>query len=224
MTPFAALGQLEKNANQYLVDAASPYTPQTGYALMKSAHPGATPAPPARSGELSNTWADLGVSLIPGVGSVYMGNKAVNDFKEGNWGSGLGNLGWAALGLIPGAGLLRGGLGAVKAGLKGRHIARAAIGGARKALPMKPMLAGSAAALAAPLLDPSKPQPQPQPQQQSYGGSGLMDYMAGGAFGYTPDRTPPMGGGGATPQPQPPYSGHDRQGEVRNFLLPRYDQ
>lgn len=53
-------------------------------------------------------------SFLPGVGSAIGGYDAVKDFSKGNYWSGLGNLGVAGLGLLPGVGgvgngLLRGG-------------------------------------------------------------------------------------------------------------------
>lgn len=129
----------------------------------------AAPAPaaaPKQWGVIDNMWGDLAVSSIPIAGSVYLGNRAVQDFRQGNWGSGIGNALWAGLGLIPGVGAVKGVLGAAKAGFKGLSAARAAgniakagwRGATSSPLGMKSMIGATAAGMAAPaLLDPAKP-------------------------------------------------------------------
>lgn len=56
-------------------------------------------------------WGDLGMSLIPGVGTAYMGGKAMRDFSQGNIWSGVGNTALAAASLIPFAGGVAKGVG-----------------------------------------------------------------------------------------------------------------
>ena len=165
MTPFAQLGSLEKSAYQtppagydYGVNARSglrdpyaAYQPQAGTtAALKS-----TP----RWGEIENGWGDFAVSAIPFVGSAYMGNKAIQNFRRGEWWSGIGNGLAAGLSLIPGVGLAKGIVGA--AGKGGMALAKGAWNGAKTTggLGTKGMLGATVASVAAPMLDPSSSAP-----------------------------------------------------------------
>ena len=204
MTPFAQLELREKSAavqpnpNSGLIDPyAAGGSLHDPYAAYRVPRPGGAPAAagqaagkPGQWGVIDNTWGDLAVSSIPFVGSAYLGNKAIQDFRQGNWGSGIGNTIWAALGLIPGVGAIKGGLGAAKAGVKGldalgkaKNVAGGAWQGAKGAMPggWKTMVGGSAAAMGAPLLDPSRPQPNayntPIYGQQPYSLSDLKRTM-----------------------------------------------
>jgi hypothetical protein len=120
-----------------------------------------------RWGEIDNMWGDMAVSMIPGVGSVYLGNKAWNDFQRGQIGSGIGNLIWAGLGLVPGVGAVKGLMGAGKAVAtagKGAQTAGAMSRmwqGAKASLPAKAWVPATAAGIAAPMvMDPAQQQPQ----------------------------------------------------------------
>lgn len=63
---------------------------------------------------------DIALGSNPITGVPYYGYKAFKDFKDGNFWSGLGNVGWGALSFLPGAGSIKGiGKGLFRAGLKG---------------------------------------------------------------------------------------------------------
>jgi hypothetical protein len=133
MTPFAQLQFLDKQAavaappagyeyaktESGLNDPFAAYRPQAGTAAALREQP--------RWGVVDNTLGDLAMSAIPFVGSAYLGNKAVQDFRRGNVWSGIGNTALAGLTLIPGVGLAKGlvhgaakgVMGAVKGGAKG---------------------------------------------------------------------------------------------------------
>lgn len=168
MTPFAQLGVLmEKSAYQG-------QAPPAGYEYQTNARSGLrdpyAPYRPTQQGPgwgvIQNGWGDAAVSAIPFVGSAYMGNKAVQDFRQGNWGSGIGNSIWAGLSLIPGVGVAKAGLGVARAGVRsmGAWNAAKSVGkGALSTGPMgwKGMTGAAGAGMAAPMMDPSQAQPQP---------------------------------------------------------------
>lgn len=107
-----------------------------------------TPTPFAKLGHLSksgsdlfstgNAVADIGLDAAAGsnpfTGVPYYGAKMVDDFRQGNILSGLGNAAWGGLSFVGGTavakGLLGGGKLAAKAGVKGL-AARAAQGGGK---------------------------------------------------------------------------------------------
>lgn len=131
MTPFAVLGQLEKSAYQA---QQNPYAQAAWQAVAPRNQPAAQGpdplAPGPRFGEASNGWVDAGLSMLPGVGTVYMGNKAVNNFKNGEWMQGIGNGLMAGLSIIPGVGAVKGLYSGAKAGLAAARGAGAAARGA----------------------------------------------------------------------------------------------
>jgi hypothetical protein len=91
------------NPNSGLVDRYAPYQPAPGTAAALRQQ-GTGP------GVIDNTWGDMAVSMIPGVGTAYLGNKAVQDFRRGNYWAGAGNTMLAGLSAIPGAGIIGAGL------------------------------------------------------------------------------------------------------------------
>jgi hypothetical protein len=125
MTPFAQLGVMNKraavqapppqyelpvNAQSGLRDPhAANYSPVPGTQAALQAQP--------RWGEVQNGLGDFALSAIPFVGSAYMGNKAIQDFRRGNVWSGVGNGLMAGLSLIPGVGFAKGVLGAGAKGI-----------------------------------------------------------------------------------------------------------
>jgi hypothetical protein len=137
MTPFAKLGLMEKSAYQgqappagyeYQVnersglrDPYAAYRPQAGTAAALREQP--------RWGVVDNTVGDIALSSIPFVGSAYLGNKAVQDFRRGNVWAGIGNGVMAGLSLIPGVGLAKG-----VASAAGKGVMGAIRGGARGAM------------------------------------------------------------------------------------------
>jgi hypothetical protein len=135
MTPFAQLQFLDKQAavaapppgyeyaktESGLNDPFAAYRPQSGTVAALQEQP--------RWGVVENTWGDIAMSAIPFVGSAYLGNKAVQDFRRGNVWSGVGNGLMAGLSLIPGVGFAKGVLGAGAKGIMG-----AVRGGAKGAL------------------------------------------------------------------------------------------
>lgn len=184
-------------------DPYAAYRPGAGTQAAANAKP--------RWGEFENPWADIGMSMIPGVGSIYMGNKAYNDFSRGNWGSGLGNLAMAGLSIIPGVGAVRGLVGAGKIGanglMKGKALAGAskahqagaaaankgggslssAWAGSNAATPggWKGGLAMGGGAMAMPMLDP-KVAPEPINPNAGGGSGQLHEQMARTMAGYGP--------------------------------------
>lgn len=93
--------------------------------------PAAAAPPPAAPVDEGSGWdnAKMVGSLIPGVGTAISGYDAVQDFRNGRWWSGLGNLGMAGLGLLPGVGglgstLIRGGARLAKAVGTGGRLAK----------------------------------------------------------------------------------------------------
>jgi hypothetical protein len=166
LTPFARLGVLTKTANT----EPFPFAPQYLPGRVPLPTPGA-PGVIKHPGVIDNMWGDIAVSSIPFVGSAYMANKAVGDFRNGNWGSGLGNMLFAGASLIPGVGAVRGGLSALRAGAKGisafnktRAVAGGALRGGMAATPggLKTTTGVGVAGMAASMLDPSRP-----PEQQA---------------------------------------------------------
>ena len=135
MTPFALLGSMEKAAATW----SSPQFQQNPYGYQPTpsynAYAGTNPAgvagghqgpqwtagkdPKDRPGHIDNGLAETAVEMIPGVGSVYLGNKAYHNFKNGEVWRGIGNSAMAALGLIPGVGLVKGIGGGLIKGIKG---------------------------------------------------------------------------------------------------------
>jgi hypothetical protein len=95
MTPFAQLGKMHKSASDLF---------STG-----------------------NEWTDLGVDMAAGTnpftGVPYYGAKMVDDFRQGNIASGLGNALWGGLSFVGGAALGKGALG-LGAKLLGRGAAK----------------------------------------------------------------------------------------------------
>lgn len=127
------------------------------------------PTNPLHSGNpWTDTLVDVGMSAIPVVGSVYSGYQAFNDFQRGDYGSGLGNLAWAGLGLIPGVGLLRGGMKAAQGLGKGlstanklRQVSGGALTGLRNSAKVLPPAVGLGAGVGAgalSMLDKPKPE------------------------------------------------------------------
>lgn len=151
MTPFAQLHFLEK------VAAVTP--PAPGYQVNDQSglrDPYSTPVPASTGkpwGTVSNGWGNFALEALPVVSTAYLGNKAVQDFRYGNIGSGIGNSVMTAVSLIPGAGVVKGvgkgllsGAGAaVKGGAKGMFTT-GPLGG-------KGMAAGIGVGMAAPALD-----------------------------------------------------------------------
>lgn len=177
ITPFAQLEVMQKRASAQPFPYAQTYQPgRVPDALPNGQAPAAAPGMIKHPGVIDNMWGDIAVSSVPVLGSVYMANKAIGDFRNGNVGSGLGNLLWAGLGVLPGMGAIKGGLGALRGLGKGVGALGAAksmvAGGWRGAAAANPLgikgtIGAMGAGIAAPmLLDPS--QPQQQPQQPTY--------------------------------------------------------
>lgn len=178
MTPFAMLDQRTKSAGAF--PFAPTYLPGR---VPESAAPQTQPAPIKHPGVIEDEWGDLAASSVPVVGSLYQANKAIGDFRNGNIGSGIGNLLWAGASLIPGVGLLRGGMGAARAGMKGmsalsklKQVGGGAWKGMRAAAPsVKSTVGVLGAGMAAPaLLDPAAPTSQPS----SYAPPAPQDYVS----------------------------------------------
>lgn len=166
MTPFAQLEHFEKVAAAIPNPHSGLVNPYAGQSYQPT-QPAAAAGPQKQWGVIDNMWGDIGVSSIPIAGSVYMGNRAIQDFRQGRWGAGIGNTIWAGLGLIPGAGAVKGALGAIKGGVKGlsgaKAVATAAGKGAMTTGPLgtKGMLGASAAGMVAPMAD-GAPAPEPR--------------------------------------------------------------
>lgn len=78
----------------------------------------------------------LGVgSMIPGIGAGFSAASAGRNFMQGNWGKGLADVGWTALNLVPGGGLLK--------GLKAMPRIGKMLGGVSKSLPWTTSAAGA---------------------------------------------------------------------------------
>lgn len=94
----------------------APYTPggMTPYSngWAQAAGFDDTPAAPQQP-DTGIDWGEIGKDALMGTnpitGTYHFGGKAFNAFRNGNWGSGLANLGWLAASFFgPGASLARG--------------------------------------------------------------------------------------------------------------------
>lgn len=97
-----------------------------------------------------------GLGLASLVSGAFSARDAVQNVRQGEWGKALGNTGLAALGLVPGAGMLSRGVRGVKAGLAGAGAAAGAAAGATAAAP-----AATAAAAAKPAMAAAAPRTAP---------------------------------------------------------------
>lgn len=181
MTPFARLSFLEK------VATAQPSPGYQAPAPPKLVDPYAAPvaAPTGKPwGTVNNMWGDLALSSIPFVGTAYMGNRAIQDYRYGNIAGGLGNSVGAALSILPGVGVAKGiaggalkGVGAaVKGGLKGM--------GYTGPLGVKGMLGSVAGAEGIGMLGSSPPDyTKPAPPMNPWLRAGMMAMGAPGLIG-----------------------------------------
>ena len=141
MTPFAQLALMEKSAMMGAGYAAPGQggmvrppawgSPQSSAA---GAVAGAAAKPKGQWGVINNTWGDIGMSSIPIVGGVYMANRAIQDFRQGNIGSGIGNALWSAISFVPGGGLLKGVAGGLKGLARGAKLSKGVMGAAKPAI------------------------------------------------------------------------------------------
>ena len=112
MTPFAQLGEMEKRAYN---GGHFPFAPS----YLPGRMPSSAMQPPAAAGvnaaanaSQGGGWGraagglalDVGLGWNPITGVPWFGGKAVRDFSQGNWGSGIMHVGLGALSFLPGGG------------------------------------------------------------------------------------------------------------------------
>lgn len=149
----------------------------------------------------SGSWwdaADIGMSMIPVVGTVWNGGKAIADVARGDYKSALQNAAWAAAGLIPGAGVAAG---AAKAGIKGVGMAAKAMQAGKAGVRMlggTKRIAGMGGAMAADTAIETTKAPDPRYTPQ--------------APTTVPPQAPPMMSTGANP-----FAGVVNQGNTQRY-------
>jgi hypothetical protein len=179
----------QRNTASGLNDPFAGYRPNAGTAAHRAENPRHVGWDAAEIG------ADVALGWNPFTGVPWFGGKAINDFRNGRWGSGLMNVGLGALSFVPGAGsagaAAKGGLGLAKIAPKlagGVNTARGAMQtGHRlgKGMRMGLGIGGGAAAVgggAAQFMGQGQPGAAPAPAAPSHSYPGgqmpVHEYMA----------------------------------------------
>ena len=100
MTPFALLDPMVKAASPEPFPFAPMYQPGRVPQAVAPVH--GAPGKGWTWGDTGELALDIAAGSNPFTGVPYYGYKAIKDFSDGNFWSGVSNLGWGALSFLPG--------------------------------------------------------------------------------------------------------------------------